>query len=347
MTGKTGGMWLQHEGENIASLMGPCPPVLAPLPPWNPHDHPPRFTPSSQQTWLQAAQQWCEASAATQRTAARKNKLRTGLRGEIKRTRRLIENLNHDLNRADDIDAQRGRADLIGIHLHTIPKGAKSVLLADPMNPGREIQVSLNPKLSAVENMNQAYKKCTRLERMGDRVLKNLEKAEQRLNKLHAAELVLDEMPETALPEIEALLPRKQKHKRRVSPTSPHWDVWTGPAGQRIFVGRTDKGNRLLVSQKGKGDDIWMHVRGRPGPHVVIPIQKGKSPTLELLLIGAQIAILGIRSSAGNSHEVQYTRIRYVRLVSGDKHGRATVQREKVLQLRKDPDKLISWTRQR
>ena len=43
--------------------------------------------------------------------------------------------------------------------------------------------------------------------------------------------------------------------------------------------------------------------------------------------------------------DVQYARLRHVRPVPGDQLGRVTVQKEKVLQIRRDSEVLADWSR--
>ena len=58
MTGRTGGIWLRHKGTIVASLMGPTPNVLQPMPARPALDSTPRYVPSEDETWDCAARRW-------------------------------------------------------------------------------------------------------------------------------------------------------------------------------------------------------------------------------------------------------------------------------------------------
>ena len=89
-----------------------------------------------------------------------------------------------------------------------------------------------------------------------------------------------------------------------------------------------------------------MHVRGRPGAHLVIPVDRGASPPLEVLLAAAQIALIQAGVAEGAKAEVQYTRIKHVRSIPGDAGGRVALHEEKVLHVTRERAALADWVRQ-
>ena len=60
--------------------------------------------------------------------------------------------------------------------------------------------------------------------------------------------------------------------------------------GVEIRVGRSGKDNDDLSFRHSRGNDVWLHVRGRPGAHVVI-VRPGPAPSPELLVRAAQLAL--------------------------------------------------------
>jgi predicted ribosome quality control (RQC) complex YloA/Tae2 family protein len=63
------------------------------------------------------------------------------------------------------------------------------------------------------------------------------------------------------------------------------------PAGSTILVGRNRRGNEYLSTSYAKGADIWLHARGTPGAHVVVPRRRG-SPAMtdDCLQLAADLA---------------------------------------------------------
>jgi predicted ribosome quality control (RQC) complex YloA/Tae2 family protein len=63
-------------------------------------------------------------------------------------------------------------------------------------------------------------------------------------------------------------------------------------AGSIILIGRNRRGNEYISLALAKGNDVWMHARGTPGAHVLIPRRRGSPPvTPECLQLAANIAV--------------------------------------------------------
>lgn len=64
-------------------------------------------------------------------------------------------------------------------------------------------------------------------------------------------------------------------------------------AGYTILVGRNRRENEQLTLQVARDGDVWMHVRGAPGAHVVLQMSQappGAEPTEECLALAANLA---------------------------------------------------------
>lgn len=64
----------------------------------------------------------------------------------------------------------------------------------------------------------------------------------------------------------------------------------TSPAGCVVLVGRNRRGNEYISMKFSKSDDIWMHARGTPGAHVVLPNRRGTLVTDECMQFAANLA---------------------------------------------------------
>lgn len=77
-----------------------------------------------------------------------------------------------------------------------------------------------------------------------------------------------------------------------------------------------------------------------PGAHVVVPLPKGASCPPELLVDAALLAAHHSEARGENPVEVTYAERRYVRKTKGAAPGQVQIQREKVLLLRVDSERL-------
>ncbi len=112
--------------------------------------------------------------------------------------------------------------------------------------------------------------------------------------------------------------------------------------GARIFVGRGAKDNDELTLHVAKPRDLWLHTRHQAGAHVVVPLAKGAVVPGDLLVDAAHLAAHFSDARGAAVVDITYAPRRYVRKPRGSPPGLVTVDREKVLLLRIEPDRLAT-----
>lgn len=115
---------------------------------------------------------------------------------------------------------------------------------------------------------------------------------------------------------------------------------YRGAGGARILVGRGAADNDRLTLQVARPQDVWLHARGVPGAHVVVPLVKGASVTPEVLVDAATLAAHHSDARGESVVDVQWTERRYVRKPRKSAAGAVTVDRERVMSLRVEPARL-------
>jgi len=60
--------------------------------------------------------------------------------------------------------------------------------------------------------------------------------------------------------------------------------------GYTIYIGRTAEMNDILTFEISSPDDIWMHVSGVPGSHVVIKVKDKEIPPIDVIEHAAELA---------------------------------------------------------
>jgi predicted ribosome quality control (RQC) complex YloA/Tae2 family protein len=105
-------------------------------------------------------------------------------------------------------------------------------------------------------------------------------------------------------------------------------------------VGRNAAANDELTKKVAKGNDLWLHARGLPGSHVVVPLAKGAAPDQETLLDAAHLAAHFSDGRGEPSCDVAWTRARFVTKKKGAPPGAVNVSQEKTLLLRVEPARL-------
>ena len=85
--------------------------------------------------------------------------------------------------------------------------------------------------------------------------------------------------------------------------------------GLNLFVGRNRKENQELTFKFAHGNDLWLHVRGRPSAHVIVSIPRGKSASLETLLDAAHLVLHYSKGKHWGKTEIDYTFKKNVRRI--------------------------------
>jgi predicted ribosome quality control (RQC) complex YloA/Tae2 family protein len=110
--------------------------------------------------------------------------------------------------------------------------------------------------------------------------------------------------------------------------------------GARILVGRSAEKNDELTFHVARPHDLWLHAKNRTGSHVIVPLDKNASCPGDVLVDAAHLAAHFSEARAEAVVEVQYTPRRYLRKPRGSTAGLVVVDREKVLVLRREEDRL-------
>jgi predicted ribosome quality control (RQC) complex YloA/Tae2 family protein len=91
-----------------------------------------------------------------------------------------------------------------------------------------------------------------------------------------------------------------------------------------IYVGRDARSNDHLTFNIADKEDIWMHVKGVPGSHVVIRVRENL-PTLELIRRAAELAKKNSKADKEEKSTVVYCQRRFVKKEQGMNDGQVRV----------------------
>lgn len=119
--------------------------------------------------------------------------------------------------------------------------------------------------------------------------------------------------------------------ERNIQPDCWEYDL---PGGFIVLAGKTDADNDLLSLKIARGNDLWFHVHGLPGSHVILHHPEGETPDNILIKTTAAIAAWHSKARNAGTVPVKYTAARHVGKPRGAKPGSVTVKREKTLKVR-------------
>ena len=91
-----------------------------------------------------------------------------------------------------------------------------------------------------------------------------------------------------------------------------------------IYIGKDAKSNDHLTFNISSDDDLWFHVKGVPGSHVVIRVRENL-PTETIIKAVAQLAKKNSKASKDDKATVVYCQKRFVKKESGMNDGQVRV----------------------
>jgi predicted ribosome quality control (RQC) complex YloA/Tae2 family protein len=277
------------------------------------------------------------------------HQLRERLRSEIKaESEKLQGRLNAAVQQLQDVespDVFKKHGDLVLANMNEIGAGQESLVCEDLYNSDtRQIEIKLNPNLSPSQNAQNFYRQFAKHRaRQSAATL-----ARQEVNsKLAVLQKHLDSLDAaTGTEELKALrdnlIPRKQEVRKSPPPEAQRTarpqkqrlmqvnssDGWT------IYVGRNRHENDHLLTRLAQPNDIWLHILGQGGAHVLIRVPASKQdPPQTTLKEAALIAARMSKVSYGTKVRVVYTQIKHVKKVAKDKPGLVRYENEKTIEV--------------
>lgn len=106
------------------------------------------------------------------------------------------------------------------------------------------------------------------------------------------------------------------------------------PGGWHVLAGRTDAANDYLSLELARPNDLWFHIRGMPGSHVVLRVPQGATPDRATQERAAAIAAHHSKARTAGTVAVSCTEARHVSKPPGAKRGTVTIRKETVLKVR-------------
>jgi predicted ribosome quality control (RQC) complex YloA/Tae2 family protein len=229
-----------------------------------------------------------------------------------------------------EVDALREAGELLLTYQHRIEPGAQEITVHD--YKGRPRSIELDASKTGVENAQAYFERYRKAERAALEIparIRALKADLAYLEQLDADLVVAESRPEIdAVHEalVEAGWARKEpKQSSSAMAKRPRrFDVGDFP----VFIGRNAPQNELVTFERGDPEDLWLHVRGLPGAHVII---KSGNRSVPNDLVERAAAWAAYYSSARESDQVDVdvTERRFVKRAPGHRPGMVTYRNEK------------------
>ena len=264
-----------------------------------------------------------------------KAKLNRELKRELKRLERAVEEHERNLELKSQADEVRKKAEALLTFAARVKKGASEVELPDPYEPQRTLTIQLDPSLTAYANADALFKKARKLARAAAVAESALAELRQRTDEIKEHyKRRLAELESMSADELARFL--EAATAARGCPSGPR--EFVSADGLTILVGRNERENHELTFRIAKPDDLWLHVRGAAGSHVVVRCGKAEVPD-QTLLDAANLALFFSSLRKTGEGEVMYVRRKYVRPVKGEQ-GKVLVSGERSIWIELDQERI-------
>jgi predicted ribosome quality control (RQC) complex YloA/Tae2 family protein len=212
-------------------------------------------------------------------------------------------------------------------------------LEAEDFYHGGKIRIKLDPKKSPASQAEAYYEQFHKAKSGEGEVRAEIEAGEREMAALEAK---LARLLEEANP-----LVLQKLLKRGGTGFGPSVDTGKKRPGLSfrrgdwlIMVGRDAAENDELLRHHVKGNDLWLHVRDRPGSYVFIKQRSGKTVPLDILLDAGNLALFYSRGRNSGEGDLFYTPVKYLRRVKNGKKGLVIPSQEKNLHIKADAKRL-------
>ncbi|MET0339808.1 MAG: NFACT RNA binding domain-containing protein [Polyangiales bacterium] len=273
-----------------------------------------------------------------------RTRVQSQTRALLKRAERKAEAIRGDLARAGTAPTLRREAELLLCNLSAISRGASSARLYDETTePAVWRDIALDPAVDAARNAELRFERARKLDRgvaIAESRLRDAEAEVARLRELLARTENEDADAVTASAQaLGVALPDKPAGRPKPQQRTPYRTFFSAD-GARILVGKGGADNDTLTLTVARPHDHWLHVRGTPGAHVVVPLTRGAQIAQELLLDAAHLAAHFSKIRGEPAAEIAHTARRFVRKLKGSAPGSVQVDRERVFVLRIEATRL-------
>lgn len=276
---------------------------------------------------------------------------RTNLAGIVSNTKKKAEkklnNLFADRQKAEENLKLQKHGELLLANFNKIKKGMKEVCALDYYNsPPQEVLIPIDPALSPQGNIDKIFKRVkkakTAVKLLGERIPSvedEIKYLEDVLFQIDSAEnkddisAIKDELKSYGY--LKAVTERNKRIEGRTEPIRR----FKSTDNCSVLCGKTSTGNDLLLKKYARDYDLWFHVHGTSGSHVLLMLkERNKEASGDSILEAGTIAAFFSKARNSAKAEVAYTAVKNIKKPKGAKSGLVTITNYRTIIVKPDEE---------
>jgi len=218
----------------------------------------------------------------------------------------------------------RGEADVLMAYQGMVKKGQTQADLFD--FEGKPLVLELDPKFDAVGNAEKRYERARKREQRAHQALARRPEIERQLEETRG---LLESLPNTTDQQLQTLYDEHVKKPKQQYRSGPGMR-FSSPQDFTVFVGKNAKDNDTLTFRVARSRDMWLHVQGYHGSHVIIQAENQDIP-FETILYAASLAAGYSKAKDSDNVAVDYTLKKHVWKVKGAPAGAVNFTQHKTV----------------
>ena len=246
---------------------------------------------------------------------ALKLKLKNIVSPRYKKQKSSVEKINQQLQKKDNASKYKKYADLIVSNLYNLKDYTDKVEVFD-WEENKKIVIPMNKDLSLKENSQKYYALYTKsksakekLEGLKINAIEEISYLEQILYSIEGAQdlktlfEILSECEEMGF----------VNHSGNVIKDKDISVETIEIDGFKVFIGKNNRQNDLIVSKLSSADDIWFHTQNCPGSHILLKIPDKIYPSDDIIYECCKLAKKYSSASKNTKAGVIYTKRKYLK----------------------------------
>ena len=321
-----------------------------------------RWEEAPDETYLEAIEETCSEAEREHEAQLLARRIAAAIKKERGFLERKSVNLQEDLGEARQAEASRYQGELLKSVLHRVKAGDELIKAVDYQS-GETVDIPIDPKKSPSENLEAFFARYQKESRGVRMIEEQLSEVASGLSKLDGIERQFGQacasLPSelkaleklAAQPDVRRLL--KRYAPRRKSPPARRSQKREIPSrllpkryktqdGLEIWVGRSDEGNDYLTTRLARGNDLFFHLEGYPGSHVILRTGGNTDAPPQSILEACELAVHFSKLKNSGNADVHMAPVKDVKKPKGSKQGLVYVRRGKTIHLRRNPKRLES-----